>query len=247
MSFCVSLINTVPCAAQIAYIGRIPERPTVIQFADTFNFDVKGSKQGCTEVPYEWRFYSASDGFRTINQTYRVGSDVSKWILPKRFLNISLYVVVLVNEKFKQSDFGFLRIVTSPLVALIDGGKDVTRGYRLTINLDASPSYHKDTGPGHYGGMTFTWYCKKLTETFYKKGGLPLIDIPQQRGAGGGCFGTGVGRLAATERVVKLDTGLLVIGETFVIRLTVRKGHLVATYDQSITIDKGSPPHLAMR
>ena len=91
------------------------------------------------------------------------------------------------------------------LVAVIAGGSHVTREYKTVIPLDASPSYDPLSGTGNYSGINFTWLCKKTNEYFPPTENVSVISINGKCGKKfGGCFGTGVGRLNSTKRLLQV-------------------------------------------
>ena len=206
------LLSAVACMdnpVTIQNIGKEPRTSTLVKFADSFIFETTFSVTGCPETTYEWRLYSTKRQPLSYGQSYTVVSRQANWMLQKRSLLHGLYVLkvfITFNGGMKY-DFGFLEIMPSPLLARIEGGQDVVRGQASIFALDASPSFNKDVGPGNYTGMNFIWLCKKQNESFGNKTHFPEIQVPQQGqiSYGNGCFGTGIGRLGSSDRVLKVD------------------------------------------
>lgn len=139
-------------------------------------------------------------------------------------------------------------IANSALIADILGGNKVTRGKGSVITLDGSPSSDPDVGPGNHSSMQFTWLCKNQNESFPDG---PLSSLPvvtSLSGPGkGGCFGTGVGKLKSNAKAVQLDTSQMAVGESYDVKLVVKKDDREDDFVQEIEIVSGNPPEVTMR
>jgi hypothetical protein len=119
-------------------------------------------------------------------------------------------------------DFGFLRIVNPPLVANIMGRKHVVKN-KEEIILDGSLSVDPLRRRLNYRYLKFSWYCKKEGEEF-PKSDSSFVDIPNKHSvlSSSGCFGFGTGKLSIKERILRLNTKRMDVGE-YVFKLTVAK------------------------
>lgn len=157
-------------------------------------------------------------------------------------------VAIASSPLVTSSTLGFFTITKSPLIADILGGNKVTRGKGSVITLDGSASSDPDVGPGNHSSMQFTWLCKKQQEHF--PGGslssLPVVTLLPGPGRGG-CFGTGVGKLNSSAKVVQLDTSQMVVGESYDVKLVVKKDDREDDFVQEIEIVSGNPPEVTMR
>ena len=68
-------------------------------------------------------------------------------------------ITMLGIEGVDGFDDGYLLIVESPLIATIDGGTGVAKGYKQNTTLDASGSQDPDVGPKRYENITMSWEC----------------------------------------------------------------------------------------
>ncbi len=176
-----------------------------------------------------------------------------EWNLPKRTLDYGQYFVdfrtaLEGHPLVISSALGFFNVTKSPLIADILGGNKVTRGIGSVITLDGMASSDPDVEPGDQSSMQFTWLCKKQQESF--PGGpidsIPIVT-PSSSPGSGGCFGTGVGKLSSNEKVVKLDTSKMVVGEFYDVKLIVIKDDRADDFLQEIEIVSGNPPEVTMR
>ena len=184
--------------------------------------------------------YSVNGAGKTkIKETTLLGATGTQWNLPKRTLDYGTYYVDFraafkSNPKMFGSTLGFFTIVKSPLRAKISGGNTVTRGKGKTITLNGSLSQDPDVESGNITSMKFTWLCKKRHESF------------PGPGQGGGCFGTGVGRLSSNTAVVNLPTSSMNVGEFYDIKLIVQKDTRYDDFVQEIKIVNGNPPEVTI-
>lgn len=193
-------------------------------------------------------------GDYTINGSKQaVATGTSEWNIKKLSLSINMYLVSYQVTMTKNSitgiDFKFLSITQSELIAEISGGSLVKRGFEKEISLDGSPSRDLDLEVGNYDGMTFTWLCKKKDEAF-PSGSLDTVPVisPSDPKGKGGCFDTGIGKLAKTDRVVQINTGDMQVDTSYVVNLIVSKtGKSSAKFVQQIDVVRGDPPQLSIK
>lgn len=157
-------------------------------------------------------------------------------------------VAIASRPLVMSSALGFFMVTKSPLIADILGGNKVTRGKGSVITLDGSASSDPDVGSGNHSSMQFTWLCKKQQERF--PGGslssLPVVTLSSGPGSGG-CFGTGVGKLNSSGKVVQLNASQMVVGESYDVKLVVTKDDREDDFLQGIEIVSGNPPEVTMR
>lgn len=79
--------------------------------------------------------------------------------IPRKGLVYGLYEVHFIAQmalpntnKYRSTAIGYLRIVPSPLVAKIDGGNLISRGFGKEVKIDASPSKDPDVDSGKDSG-----------------------------------------------------------------------------------------------
>ena len=154
-----------------------------------------------------------------------------------------------------QTDFTYLSILTTPLIARITGGSARYVGYDSLLVLDGvTASYDPDTEETFSNmNLTFTWYCRQDGESFEDIADA-LITIPafdnntdNLWNSTGVCFGNGGGRINASDAVLTINTRLLVIGSRNIFRLEVRKDSRISFFEQMIVIVPGDPPHFDVR
>ena len=205
---------------------------------------------------FEWRLskYSVDQSNDTIIETTTtLNSKTTEWNLQKRQLGYGLYFVdfkaaLESNPPVVNSTLGFFNITKSPIIADILGGNKVTRGKGSVITLDASASRDPDVEPGNYTSMQFTWLCKRREETFPTG---PLASVPvitnSSGPGGGGCFGTGVGKLFSNLMVVTLETFQMTVDMSYDVKLVVTKDDREDDFVQEIKIVSGNPPNVIIR
>ena len=191
-------------------------------------------------------------GETKIKETTLLDVTGSQWNLPKRALDYGAYYVdfraaFTSNPKMFGSTLGFFTIDKSPLRAEISGGNTVTRGKGKTITLNGSLSQDPDVEPRNISSMNFTWLCKKRNESFPNLSvPIPIVSFTPGPGQGGGCFGTGVGRLSSNTAVVNLPTSAMNVDEFYDIKLIVQKDTRYDDFEQEIKIVNGNPPEVTI-
>lgn len=130
-------------------------------------------------------------------------------------------------------DYGYIRIVRDPLVAIIT---DTTES-RIQIMLSAGKSY--DAGRKWYGtrGLQFTWFCRLEGEAFLNKTERYVVDEAFGRPKSDrGCFGFGPGRLTSKDEVLVLNVKEMVKSKKYIFKLVVNKDdrNASAVYEFSV-------------
>ena len=205
---------------------------------------------------FKWyliKYSENSGGNTTIERRILLDTKSKEWNLPRRQLDYGRYfvdfrVAIASRPLVASSALGFFMITKSPLIADILGGNKVTRGKGSVITLNGSASSDPDVGPGNHSSMQFTWLCKKQQESFPSGSlsSLPVVTLLSGPGSGG-CFGTGVGKLNSSAKVVQLNTSQMVVGESYDVKLVVIKDDRKDDFVQEIEIVSGNPPEVTMR
>ena len=167
-------------------------------------------------------------------------------------LYLSVVVVQSGNQTEKIYDKGYIKILLSPLVGIISGETEITRGNKQIITLNGSQSYDPHVGPGKVDSLAFHWLCRKLHEVFPKENPLEIqnvsIPLDSTNVTGGGCFGTGIGRLESTEPVVVLNASIMGnITTSYVFKLVVTKDVRSSTDTKTVHVVEGDPPEVSMK
>lgn len=178
----------------------------------------------------------------------------AEWNIKKNTFEYGSYLVEfrvsMKNvQEFFNSDLGFFEITQTPVVARIIGGSHVKRGFKQEVKIDASASYDPDVKFGDFSGMSFTWLCKKKGESFPSSNlaSMPVISPRGSKGRGG-CFDTGIGKLNSEKRVVTIDTGDMLVDNSYTIRLVVSKATgREDSFDQILDVVQGDPPQISIR
>jgi len=206
---------------------------------------------------FEWTVWKliplAGNEYKLTFPGTSVAKGTSEWTMQKLTLEYAKYMVefrvTMVTTGTSNSDYKYLSIIESPLIAQISGGSHVKRGFNKLINLDASPSQDPDVQPGNYSGITFAWLCKKKDEIFPLGllSSIPVIDPSGAKGRGG-CFDTGIGKLSSTDRIVSINTGYMTVDNSYVVKLVVKKlTGRTSSFKQLLDVVNGDPPQISIR
>ena len=204
---------------------------------------------------------SANDSDAILNGTI-VSAKTSKWTLSDHHLPFAhvlhaLYFVFKVvqgdNNKTESAyDKGYIILRPLPLVAIIAGETEITRGNKQTIILNGSKSYDPHVGLGSLETLTFYWFCKKSNEEFPTENPLEIQVVPislnGSEASHGGCFGTGIGRLESTEPVVLLNASAMQNSSaSYVFQLVVVKDARTSSDRKTVHVVEGTPPEISLK
>ena len=119
------------------------------------------------KVKFKWKVLSYdNNGFQS-SHTNNIILTERELNIPRKGLEYGLYEVHFTaqmalpeTDKYRSTAIGYLRIAPSPLVAKIDGGNLISRGFGKKIKIDATPSKDPDVNTGEDSGeWNFTrWY-----------------------------------------------------------------------------------------
>ncbi|XP_071106159.1 polycystin family receptor for egg jelly-like [Haliotis cracherodii] len=160
---------------------------------------------------------------------------------------ISLNVSMAGISGLSHSDFTFVRILQTDIVARIKGGAGRAVGYDTTLELNAiEESYDPDADDDSSKvNFTYVWWCRKEGESL-EDAVDGVIKIPQNisgifPNVSIGCFGTGIGKLPLTDGYISFNTRQFEFGTTNIFRVDITAGDRNASFEQAITIVEGDP------
>lgn len=188
-------------------------------------------------------------------------SNASDWSLTENHIALAhvlhaLYLSVIViqreNQTEKVFDRGYFKIRLSPLVAVIAGETEITRGNKQSFILNGSESYDPHAGPGKLDTLKFHWLCRKSHEVFPTENLLEIKIVPiplnSTKGTSGGCFGTGIGKLETTESVVVLNASVMdSLSTSYVFKLVITKDARSSSDAKTVHVVEGDPPQVSMK
>lgn len=223
-------------------ISKELSKPTVILHSDKYYWGA--SKLGLPEnvvdrslVWYVGRATDLSLSSAVEGDTVQVNS--SSWKISRRSLVPGNYFIKIISrvvfgnesssyETITLYDYGYMKILSTPLVARIKGGSSILWGFNENVTANGSLSYDPDVGLWNYKGLKFSWSCRRAESLNFTKD----------------CFG-------AFERVesreIVSDTSRLTVNASYVIRLIVSDGSRNTTDEQIVTVIKGPFPRVEIR
>lgn len=105
---------------------------------------------------FSWKVYKLSSR-QEENVLVLSRSGSSELLITRRLLPVGTYLVQLTVRMMGTKVFGvsrgYLRVVHSPIVALISGGTKVERGFNKTLEFNASFSRDPDAVSAHSGKL----------------------------------------------------------------------------------------------
>ncbi|XP_078351498.1 polycystin family receptor for egg jelly-like isoform X1 [Oculina patagonica] len=250
---------------RITNVGRTIDQPTVVQVSSYYTFETNVELR-CAQVwtqDMSWILADPSlNDAEAISNGTVISAKTNKWTLADHHLAFAhelhaLYFSLTVIQGDKNVtesayDKGYIIIRPSPLVAIISGETEITRGSKQNIILNGSQSYDPHVGPGTLDGLTFNWLCKKSDEQIPAENLLEIqvvaISLNGSEASDGGCFGTGVGRLESTEPVVVLNASAMQNSSaSYVFQLIVAKDARTANDMKTVHVVEGNPPEVSLK
>lgn len=118
------------------------------------------------KVKFKWQLLLLNEGSTHSTNQDNIILTGRELNIPRKALVYGLYEVQFTaqmalpnTEKYRSTAIGYLRIVPSPLIAKIDGGNLISRGFGKEVKIDASPSKDPDIDNGKDSGkFTFMQY-----------------------------------------------------------------------------------------
>ena len=193
------------------------------------------------ESVMEWRLISEQELAASESPVGTlVSQGTAQWTINRRSVPSGNYQVKFTasikfgdsvsSETLKAFDYGFIKVISAPLRAIIDGGSSVLWGSKDTVKVDGSLSYDGDIGPGNSSGLKSTWSCYRLGDN------TSFSD---------NCFGSFKGDVTLTS--IGIIPGGLDIGKKFVLRLTVSKDDRSHFAEIIFEIAAGEIPQVSLR
>ena len=191
----------------------------------------------------EWRIINETELAASQSAEGKVVSEgTTEWTINKRSIAAGIYQVkfnalfTIGDPSSPQTltafDYGFIKVIAAPVRAIIDGGSSVRWGSEEIVTVDGSLSYDGDIGPGSNTELIFTWSCLSVEDN---------STITNE------CFGSFVGEVNATSTAIRIDPSQLIVGATYVLRLTVSKEERSSFSEMFFEIAAGEIPHVALR
>ena len=195
------------------------------------------------ESVLEWRLVSEMELYASQTAPGTLKSQgTNEWTINRRSIPAGIYQVKFTAsykvgdlaspQTINAFDYGFIKVIAAPLLAVIDGGSSVRWGSVEIVTVGGSLSYDGDVGPGNYDGLTFTWTCHEQKENFTLSGD---------------CFGSFVNLENVNYSAVSIDPSHLEIGRTYILRLTVYKDVRSSFTEMSFEIAAGEVPQVSLR
>ena len=249
---------------RITNVGRTIDKPTVARLSSYYTSEANIEVR-CAQIWAQNKFWLLADPLLNDSNAILNGTIVSantnEWTLSDHHLPFAhdlhaLYFVFTIaqgnsNKTEKVYDKGYIIIQPSPLVAIISGETEITRGNKQNIILNGSKSYDPHVGPGALETLTFYWLCKKSNEEFPSENVLEIqvLSAPLNGSdSDGGCFGTGIGRLESTEPVVVLNASVMgTTSASYIFKLIVTKDARTSSDIKTVHVVEGSPPEVSLK
>lgn len=185
-------------------------------------------------------------------------------VIPERCLDYGTYMVKCKVEMVGGGTSGiftesiaYIKVIKSPLFAIILGGTAKSIGYGKPFSADGTGSFDPDTGDSQ--DMKYYWFCAEKTEAlqiFRNSTVLPAKplslhpDLQAALGPNGGapshlyqgCNGYGPGRLDVNNAITTVTTRGMKINQTYVVTILLVKDTRWATTSLSLEVLEGNPP-----
>ena len=172
-----------------------------------------------------------------------VSQGTTEWTINRRSIPAGIYQVkfnasfTVGDPAFPQTltafDFGFIEVIAAPVRAIIDGGSSVLWGSVDIVTVNGSLSYDGDIGPGNHSGLNFAWSC---------------FHLEDNASLSSDCFGSFVGHINSISSSITIRPGLLVVGKSYVLRLTVSSiDDRSSIAEMSFEVSAGEVPQVALR
>lgn len=189
----------------------------------------------------EWRIINETELETSAGsaQGTLVSRGTAEWTINRRSIPVGVYQVKFsasyrvgdpaFPQTLKAFNYGFIKVISGPLRAILDGGSSVRWGSVANATVDGSLSYDEDIGPGSNTGLIFGWSC------------LDNASVSND------CFGSFYGVVNSISTAISIDPSRLDIGNTYVLRLNVTKDERSAVAQMSFEIAAGEIPQVTLR
>lgn len=250
---------------RILNVGRTADQPTEFQLSSYYTFKANVEIR-CAKIwtqNMSWIIANTSmNDFEALANGTIASSGFNDWTPSKQhegFANvvhtlIFYFTVVQQEDNVTKTayDRGFILMRLPPLVAIISGETEITKGDTQMIVLNGSESFDPHVGPGHQELLMFHWLCRRAGEEFPSEHPLEIKVVSRPlnppKPSRGGCFGTGVGRLDSNEPLFVLNASVLESSNaTYVFKLIVTKDVRSASDEKLVEVVKGNPPEVSLK
>ena len=227
----------------IRNISKDKNHPTTINRAakSVQEAVIQGLPKGVSilESALQWRLLSEAElvASESVEGTL-VSQGSAEWTINRRIIPSGIYQIkftALVKigdpaapQTLQAFDYGFIQSTHGPIIAIIDGGSSVRWGSPENVTVDGSLSYDGDIGPGTHTGLNFTWSCSLHNSISYS------------------CFGAFANENANTTAIT-INTEKLLLGNSYVLKLTVSKDTRSAFAEMKFEIAYGEVPQVVIR
>ena len=127
------------------------------------------------ETIFNWNVYKLSP-LKDENELVLSRSGSSELLITRRLLSVGTYLVQLTvsmtGTQVSGVAEGFIRVIRSPIIALISGGTKVERGFNQTLEFDASLSRDPDALSPYSGTFSPVYFN---TDIYRVEGCLRVI------------------------------------------------------------------------
>ena len=213
-----------------------------------------------------WTLYQLDDSLNTykpIGQKIKAKKDNLQYAIEKYKYDHGLYRLELTQtlQNEARQYTSYIRIIESPLVAIIDYGneRDVpsrkkiegsnsTASYNFTVK--ALGSYDPDVTPSTNEGIEFTFSCRRVTPNVIARKALLASNKTESDLL---CYSMTDNILKnthfSTDRgSIQLNTSSLLSNVSYVFEVLIRKGsNRTGTANQTVNILPGDPPSIAFK
>ena len=191
----------------------------------------------------EWRIISETELATSAGsaQGTLVSQGTAEWTINRRSIPAGVYQVKFTasytvgDPEFPQTvkafNYGFIKVITAPLRAKLDGGSSVRWGSVSIVTVNGSLSYDEDIGPGSNTGLNFAWSC---------------LDNSSASNDWD-CFGSFHVVVNSISKAISIDPSRLDIGNTYILRLNVTKDERSSVAEMSFEIAPGEIPQVILR
>ena len=248
---------------QIINVGRSIDSPSVVPLWSSYTFKARIELR-CGLIKTKnmtWSLASPSlNSSEGVKSGIVVSTESDQWSVDESHIHLAyalktLYLSVHVFQGKNHTeeivyDKGYVKIILLPLVAIIVGETEITRGNTQHFILNASTSYDPHEGPRNLQSLKFHWLCRKSHEVFPTEivANLPIISLNGSAATSGGCFDSGIGRLETTEPVVVLNASNLAESTgSYVFKIVVSKDSRTASDIKTVHVVEGNPPEVSMK
>ena len=192
----------------------------------------------------EWRIISEAElAASESEEGTLVSQGTTEWTINRRSIPAGIYQVKFTAsykigdpaspQTVSAFDFGFIEVIAAPVKAIIDGGSGVRWGSVDNVIVNGSLSYDGDIGPGNHSGLHFAWSC---------------FHLEDNASLSSDCFGSFVGHINSISTSITIHPGLLVVGKSYVLRLTVSSiDDRSSIAEMSFEVSAGEVPQVALR